>query len=51
MRDKFNTILFVVTFVTGILIIYLTPSGRNGYWIIPLIIYWTIQYFRKKRKG
>lgn len=50
MKDKIDIILFVICFLVGILIIYLTPNGKDGYWIIPLIIYWTIRYIRRKSK-
>jgi hypothetical protein len=49
MKDKFNIILAIITFIAGILIIFSTSNGKDGYWIIPLIIYWTIRFFRNKR--
>ncbi|WP_282173503.1 hypothetical protein [Cytobacillus firmus] len=50
MKDKFNRILFVVCFISGMLIIRYIPNGKDGYWIIPLIFYWIIRYLRRKSK-
>ena len=49
--DKVEVILSVITLLVGMSIIYFTPNGKNnGYWIIPLIIFWTIRYIRRKSK-
>lgn len=50
MKDKFDIILFVVTILVGILIIWLIPNGRHGYWLIPLIFNGVIRHFRRISK-
>jgi hypothetical protein len=50
MRDKFDIILLIVCFIVGLIIIYLVPNGKNGYWVIPLGIYWIIRSIRNKKQ-
>lgn len=47
-RDKIDNILFVFTCVAGALIFFISKSLI--YCLIPLAIYATIFYFRRKRR-
>ncbi|WP_088044604.1 hypothetical protein [Bacillus sp. EAC] len=47
-RDKIDNILFVITCVAGALIFFFTKS--LVYCLIPLAIYATIFYSRRKRR-
>ncbi|MDA7027010.1 hypothetical protein PJ311_10360 [Bacillus sp. CLL-7-23] len=50
MKDKVNIILSLVFFLIGIVIIYFVPHGKDGYWFIPVAIYWIIDVYRKAKK-
>jgi len=50
MKYKVDIILAIITFFAGASIIYFVPNGKNGYQFIPLFIYWTIRYFRRKSR-
>ncbi|GAE25799.1 hypothetical protein JCM9140_1816 [Halalkalibacter wakoensis JCM 9140] len=43
----FDIILAALTVIVGFAIIYLTPSDTL-YWIIPLVVYMGIRYYRRK---
>lgn len=50
LRDRFDTILFIVTFLIGLGIIYFIPNGKDGYWFIPLVVFWAIRFIRRINK-
>ncbi|MEH7548942.1 MULTISPECIES: hypothetical protein [Bacillaceae] len=53
-REKIDTYMLVTGMILAILVIYLTQHGKDGYCLIPMVIYWVVGIFRetvKRRKN